>query len=156
MKKENFSAIPHSGFSASSSFRTPNSELRVEVSPMSVFLDPLETRSLFATALAPMTVGESATGPIVALPDGDGPVHALVQTGAYSDESDLAVSFEESDTGAAWSAIDGSAVPGLSPNSLALHAFPRTKRFLRCQVVVTGADTDAVLAVLVGQSYKLF
>ena len=123
---------------------------------MPVFLDPLETRSLFATALAPMTVGESATGPVVALPDCDGPVYALVQTGTYSDESDLAVSFEESDTGAAWAAIAGSAVPGLSPNSLARHAFPRAKRFVRCRVVVTGADTDATLAVLVGQGYKLF
>ena len=123
---------------------------------MSILLEPLETRSRFEMALPPMLVTAAQTGPSVELPDGDGPVIAVVQTGAYSDESALAVTFQESDAGSTWATIAGSGVPGLTPESAALHSFPRTKRYLRCQVAVTGADPTATLAVLVGQGYKVF
>ncbi len=123
---------------------------------MSVLLEPLETRSLFETALPAATLTASQTGSAFELPDADGPVVVLVPLGEVAEETALAVAFEESETGAAWSAVAGSAVPGLASGGLALHAFARTKRFLRCRVTVAGDDPSATLAVLVGQGCKVF
>jgi len=123
---------------------------------MSVQFQPLDARSLFATAIEPKTVTATETGPSVELPDGDGPVYALVQVGDYDEQSELTVAFQESDDGSTWTSVSGGSAPGLAPNGLVLHSFQRTKRYLRCQATVTGADTDATLAVLVGQAYKLF
>ena len=96
--------------------------------------------------------GESA----VDLPDCDGPVIALVHIAEIPDEITFAVAFEESDTGSSWSAIGGSSVPNVAADSVVLHTFARTKRYLRCAVTLTGDDPSVTFGVLIGQACKLF
>ena len=123
---------------------------------MAALLEPLGTRSRFEAALTPATRTASENGPAVDLLDCDGPVMALVQLGEVGEEMTLAVGFQESVNGTTWSSIAGSAVPDLAAESLVLHSFERTKRYLRCQVTLTGDDPTATLAVLVGQACKVF
>lgn len=123
---------------------------------MSVFLEPLETRSRFESALAPSVVTGSQTGSIFEFSDGDGPMLAFVSGGDWDAGITATVSFEESDAGSIWSTIAGSPVPAV-PGGLVRHTFTRTKRKIRCQVAVTGGeDPSAVVAVVVGQCCKLF
>ena len=123
---------------------------------MSVSLEPLRTRSRFEMALPPDTLTASANGGGVELGDADGPVQALVLVGELGDEQTFELAFQESDNNSTWSAIAGSGVPGLAADTVVLHTFPRTKRYLRCQVTLTGDTPTVTLAVLVGQACKVF
>ena len=123
---------------------------------MSVSLEPLRTRSRFEMALPPATLTASANGASVELGDGDGPVQALVLLGDVGEEQTLDLAFQESDTGSTWASIAGSSVSGLAADSVVLHTFARTKRYVRCQATLTGDTPTATLGVLVGQAAKVF
>ena len=123
---------------------------------MSVFLEPLEMRSRFELALPPSIVTGSHVGLGVEFPDGDGPMLAFVSGGNWDEGIIVTVSFEEMDSGSIWATIAGSSALAIQA-SLVQHTFTRTKRQVRCQVTVTGAeDASAFVAVLVGQCCKLF
>jgi len=123
---------------------------------MSVSLEPLRTRSRFELALPPDTLTASADGASFDLLDCDGPVQALVSVGEVGEELTLAVAFQQSETGSSWSNISGSSVPDLAADSVVLHTFLRTMRYLRCQVTLAGDSPTVTLGVLVGQACKVF
>ena len=123
---------------------------------MSIVLGPLDTRSRFEIALPPATLTASLVGAGVDLGDGDGPASALIQVGEIAEGTELTVDFQESDSGAVWTDIAGSASTDLSASTAVRHAFARTRRRLRCRATVAGEGASVALAVLVGQSCKVF
>ena len=123
---------------------------------MSANLDTLDTRCLLATAIPPSALTASLTGSSFELPDGDGPVFALISVGAKDEEATMGLAFEESDAGSSWSAVAGSAVTNLAEEELEISAIAKAKRYLRCVVTLTGATPTATLGVVVGQRGKVF
>jgi hypothetical protein len=124
---------------------------------MSTLLHDLDSQTECAVAYPPSFLTSSEAGAAVDLVDGDGPVFAVLLTGAVDSGTSVAVSFEEADTAAGgWSAVAGGVLPTTTATeAVACASFVRTKRYVRCQVELDGPSPQASVAVLVGQQRKV-
>lgn len=112
---------------------------------------------LVRQAVEPSVQTAEFNGPAVDLLSADGDCFAVQQVGAFTDGPTWAGRIEESADGTSWSAIPGAAFgPVTESGDTQVIRFPRTARYVRYAVAITGAGPSADIAVLIGEQKKTF
>lgn len=124
---------------------------------MSTVLHDVPSKVLFRNGVPPAELDESAAGPAVEFPTGDGATFAVLMLGTTTGDAEVGVSFEQSHDGINWSAVPNAGIPTQSVAGTVVGAsFTRDRRYVRCQYALGGEEgATATVAVLLGQPAKI-
>jgi hypothetical protein len=125
---------------------------------MSTVLHDVPSKTLFRNGVPPAEVDESAAGPAVEFPTGDGATFAVLMVGTTTGDASVAVTFEQSHDGTAWVDVPDAGIPAQSVAGAVVGvSFTRDRRYVRCQYEIDGEEgATATVAVLLGQPAKIF
>jgi hypothetical protein len=122
---------------------------------MSTALHDVRSAAFVAAGLHPDTIDDSATGPAIDMIAADGPCFAIQQVGAFSEDTILSGSIEQSPDGTSWEPIAGAEFADvMAANNVQVIRFTRTARYVRYAAALVAAAPEVTLAVVIGEQQK--
>jgi hypothetical protein len=121
---------------------------------MSTTLHDFATHAALGVSVAPGHYSADTTGAAVDLRAADGPAFAVLTTGEVTGDTAFTATIEESHDQTTWVDIDVDFPDVVDGNTTVVRSFPRTRRYVRAVVAVSGGDADGNVGVLIGGQKK--
>ena len=123
---------------------------------MSTHVNDLASAAVVAAGFAPAVITDDEAGPAVDLAQGDGACFAVQLVGSVSSGDSVAGAIEESADNDTWDAVSGATFATATAAGVQTIRFTRTRRYVRWVGTVAGSDPSVAVAVVIGETKKLF